>query len=70
MRVPNSQQLTAIEVLQKRGEAWQVFLAWLDENRLRAQDQCVRADDEMSIRRLQGEARCLGELASFMKPKQ
>ncbi|MGF6697618.1 hypothetical protein OKW38_002230 [Paraburkholderia sp. MM5496-R1] len=70
MRAPNAQQLNAIELLQKRGEAWEVFVAWLSDSQLRAQDQCVRADDDVSVRRLQGEARCLGELVSTLKPKQ
>ncbi|MGF6936844.1 hypothetical protein OKW41_006006 [Paraburkholderia sp. UCT70] len=70
MRAPNAHQLEAIEQLQRRGQAWETFIAWLGEGLTRAQDQCVRADDESSIRRLQGEARCLGELVSMLKPNQ
>lgn len=70
MRAPNARQVEAIESLQGRGQAWETFVAWLEECAARAQEQCVRADDENSIRRLQGEARCLGDLVSTLKRKQ
>lgn len=70
MKNPNAQQLQAIEHLQSRSQAWEAVLEWLRENRIHALQSCARADDEMAVRRLQGEVRTLTDLLGVLEPKK
>lgn len=69
MKAPDAKQREAIEALQRRGLPWDVLMAWLGQNHARAQSECVRADDEVHLRRAQGEARCLAELIEMLTAK-
>ncbi|MCA8017739.1 hypothetical protein [Burkholderia metallica] len=70
MKSPNAQQLLAIEQLQRRGQTWDVVLEWLRENHGRALSDCARVDDELAVRRLQGEVRTLAALIDALAPKK
>lgn len=69
MKKPDARQREAIEALQARGAQWVSFLTWLRACRDDAYAECVRADDETHVRRAQGMARCLDELADVLTPK-
>ncbi|SIO50589.1 hypothetical protein SAMN05444172_2584 [Burkholderia sp. GAS332] len=69
MKSPDTQQREAIQSLQRNGAAWQLFVAWLDQNCARVERECANADDDIHVRRAQGEARCLREIVSAVTPK-
>ncbi|KVD35431.1 hypothetical protein WI84_16305 [Burkholderia ubonensis] len=70
MKNPNAQQLLAIEQLQSRGQAWEIMLDWLRENHVRALADCACVDDELAVRRLQGEIRALSGVIGALTPKK
>ncbi|QUO26148.1 hypothetical protein KEH57_04255 [Burkholderia cenocepacia] len=65
---PNTQQRAAIESL-SRHTGWPLLVDWLTENHQRAMDQCARADDDVHLRRAQGEAQCLSALLRTLLPR-
>ncbi|SAK62609.1 hypothetical protein AWB76_03278 [Caballeronia temeraria] len=69
MKRPTDRQRAAIDSLQRNGDAYRSFLEWLHEVRVDVLAECARMDDDIQIRRLQGEARCLADLISTLKPK-
>ncbi|MBN3777436.1 hypothetical protein G3O06_07710 [Burkholderia sp. Ac-20345] len=70
MKRPNAQQLLAIEQLQSRAQAWEILLEWLGENHVRALAACACADDELAVRRLQGEVRALSGVIDALTAKK
>jgi hypothetical protein len=69
LKAPTERQRAAIEQLQRNGVAWDELLNLLRERKANQQEDCARMDDETHIRRLQGKARCLGDLIDILTPK-
>ncbi|NML34520.1 hypothetical protein [Paraburkholderia antibiotica] len=70
MKNPTTVQSQAIEHLQRHAQAWSGLLGWLTESHARALEECARADDELAVRRLQGEVRALHGLIGTLTPKK
>jgi hypothetical protein len=69
MRAPNAAQRDALLSMQRHGAQWEIVIEWLRQCHERARDECVRADDDVHVRRAQGEARCIGALLDILTIK-
>ncbi len=69
MKVPNPRQREAIQALQKHYEQWEQLLIWLQGIVQQVQQDCSRADNEIDIRRLQGQAHLANRVLEMLTPK-